>query len=103
VYFRSLAQPLDRASFTRSLNELLKFLAIEGRTNANCWAMGLFFANSQEWERDWTDQNLPEDFHEILALMGEALHDTVKDSEVAKNFDCLPEQLLERVERLSDN
>jgi hypothetical protein len=103
AYLQSLARPLDRASFKRSLKDLLKFLATEGRTNANCWAVDLFFANSQGWERDWAEQNLPEDFHEILALMGEALHDTVKDSEVAMNFGCSPEQLLERVERLSDN
>jgi hypothetical protein len=103
VYLQSLAKPLVRAGFKRSLEDLLKFLATEGRTNANCWAVDLFFANSEGWERDWAEQNLPEDFHEILALMGEALHDTVKDSEIAKNFGCLPEQLLERVERLSDN
>jgi hypothetical protein len=52
------------------------------------------------WEGDWTEQNQPDDFHEMLALMGDALHDTVKSPEIANNFDCLPEQLLERVRRL---
>jgi len=32
--------------------------------------------------------------------MGQALHDTVKTPKIAENFDCLPEQLLERVRRL---
>jgi hypothetical protein len=32
--------------------------------------------------------------------MGEALHDTVQAPEIAENFGCLPEQLLERVRHL---
>jgi len=51
-------------------------------------------------ERDWTDQGLPDEFHDVLAKMGEALHDTVQSPAVAKNFDCLPEQLLEEVRNL---
>ena len=52
------------------------------------------------WEGDWTEQNLPDDFHDVLGRMGDALHDTVKSPEIAGNFDCLPEQLLERVRQL---
>ena len=47
------------------------------------------------------EQNLPEDFHDVLAMMGEALHDTVQAPEIAENFGCLPEQLLEKVDHLS--
>ena len=39
-------------------------------------------------------------FHEVLGLMGDALHDTVKSPEIADNSDCLPEQVLECVRRL---
>jgi len=91
---------LDLVSLKKSLQEVLDFLAGEGRTNANCWAADMFFCLSEGWERDWTEQNLPEDFHEVLALMGEALHDTVGSPEIASNFDCLPEQLLDRVRNL---
>jgi len=102
VYVQSLAQPLDRTAFKNSLEKLLEFLATDGRTNANCWAVDLFFMFSERWERDWTEQALPEDFHDVLALMEEALHDTVKDPDIAQNFGCLPEQLLERVRHISD-
>ena len=32
--------------------------------------------------------------------MGHALHDTIRSQNVAENFECLPEQLLERVRHL---
>ena len=100
VYVESLSDPLDPIRLKKSLEVLLEFLSGEGRTNANCWAVDLFFALGQGWERDWAEQGLPEGFHDVLALMGEALHDTVQTPEVAENFGCLPEQLLERVRRL---
>ena len=100
VYSQSLSQPLNAIEFKKSLEDLLTFLAGEGRTNANCWAVDLFFGVAQEWERDWADQGLANEFHDVLALMGNALHDTVKAPQIAKNFGCLPEQLLELVRRL---
>jgi hypothetical protein len=100
VYSSVLSSPPDLDGLKKGLEGLLRYLAGEGRTNANCWAVDLFFCLSQGWESDWTKQNLPEDFHDVLALMGEALHDTVGATEVARNFDCLPEQLLDRVKRL---
>ena len=84
-----------RSKHERMKEDLLLFLNGEGRSNANCWAADLFFANSEGWEGDWAEQNLPEGFHDVLAMMGEALHDTVQAPEIAKNFGCLPEQLLE--------
>lgn len=83
-----------------SLVELLQYLSGAGRTNANCWAADLFFCSPDLWEHDWSEQNLPDDFHDVLAMMGEALHDTVTSPEIASNFGCLPEQLLECAERL---
>jgi hypothetical protein len=100
VYTDVLAVPLDRMAIKRSLTTLLEYLGSSGRTNANCWAVDMFFCSSEGWERDWADQDLPDDFDDVLALMGEALHDTVKTPRIAENFDCLPEQLLERVRRL---
>ena len=100
VYVEILSSPTDLAALKKSLEELLEFLSSRGRTNANCWAVDLFFCLSDGWERDWTDQSLPEEFHDVLAKMGEALHDTVQSPAIAKNFDCLPEQLLEEVRNL---
>jgi hypothetical protein len=91
--------PVNLAALKNSLVELLQYLSGEGRTNANCWAADLFFC-SNDWEHDWSEQNLPDDFHDVLAKMGEALHDAVTSPDIARNFGCLPEQLLECAERL---
>ena len=102
VYTNVLFQPANLTSLKTSLIALLEFLSGPGRTNANCWAVDLFFCLSEGWERDWTEQVLPDDFHDVLALMGQALHDTIKAPDIAENFDCLPEQLLERAKRCRD-
>jgi hypothetical protein len=96
-----LVEPTDLPALKESLARLLQYLRAAGRTNANCWAADLFFCSSEGRERDWTEQNLPDDFHDVLSLMGQALHDRVKTPKIADNFDCLPEQLLERVRRLN--
>ena len=97
VYQQVLAEPIDSATLKQSLVELLTFLGGEGRPNANCWAADLFFARGENWETDWAERNLPESIHDVLAMISEALHDTVLAPEIARNFGCLPEQLLERV------
>ena len=101
VYSNVLAAPADLPALKDSLTHLLEYLSGAGRTNANCWAVDLFFCLSDGWERDWTEQNLPDDFHDVLSLMGQALHDTVRTPQIAQNFHCLPEQLLDRVRRLT--
>jgi hypothetical protein len=101
VYSDVLAVPTDLPALKESLARLLQYLSGAGRTNANCWAVDLFFCSSEGWERDWTEQNLPDDFHDVLSLIGQALHDTVKTPKIPENFDCLPEQLLARVRRLN--
>jgi hypothetical protein len=77
------------------------FFPVAGRTNANCWATDLFFMNSQDWEAHWAEAALPAPLHDILAKISEALHDTVRNPEIAKNFACLPEQLLAELNRIS--
>jgi hypothetical protein len=103
VYHQSLAHPVDSSKLKKNLEDLLLFLSGEGRSNANCWAADLFFARSEAWEKDWAELNLPEGLHDVLSMMGEALHDTVQAPEVAKSFGCLPEQLLERLRQLPDS
>jgi hypothetical protein len=101
VYEGVLTSPVSLPALKHNLMELLRYLSEEGRTNANCWAADLFFGSDDDlWERDWSEQNLPEDFHDLLTMMGEALHDAVTSPAIAGNFRCLPEQLLERVKRL---
>jgi hypothetical protein len=100
VYRQTIAEPIDSVALKQSLAELLSFLGGEGRSNANCWATDLFFARCENWETDWAERNLPESIHDVFAMMSEALHDTVQAPEIARNFGCLPEQLLERVRNL---
>jgi hypothetical protein len=97
VYSQLVLRPGDLAGLKRSLQHLLEYLSNEGRTNANCWAVDLFFEECEGWERHWGELDLPEEFDDVLAKMGEALHDTVKDPSVAHNFRCSPEQLLDEV------
>ena len=103
VYVDFQESPVSLSPLKTDLVALLEYLNKEGRTNANCWAVDLFFCSSEDigWERDWTDANLPDDLHDVFALMGQALHDTVASPEIAWNFDCLPEQLLDRLARIS--
>lgn len=103
VYSIVVLHPNDLIGLKRGLQYLLQFLSQEGRTNANCWATDLFIGLCEGWERDWVDLEMPEDLHDVLAKMGEALHDTVRDPSVARNFDCLPEQLLEELNRIQIN
>ena len=100
LYSGILANPPSLIDLKSSLQDLFEFLAHAGRTNANCWAADMFVCLSEGWERDWTEQELPDDFHDVLALMGQALHDTVRSPQIASNFDCLPEQLLDRTKNL---
>lgn len=101
VYDDVSASPVNLTGLKHSLMELLGYLKVEGRTNANCWAADLFFCSDDDlWERDWSEQDLPDEFHDVMAMMGQALHDTITRPDIAGNFECLPEQLLERVKRL---
>jgi DNA polymerase III delta subunit len=81
VYSNVLSSPRDLLALKSSLQRLLEYLAGDGRTNANCRAVDAFFADSRGW--DWVDQELPDDFHDVLTMMGEALHDAVQAPDVA--------------------
>jgi hypothetical protein len=62
VYSDVLAVPIDLPALKESLALLLGYLSGAGRTNANCWAVDLFFCLSEGWERHWGFL-----FHEELA------------------------------------
>jgi hypothetical protein len=94
VHIDATTIPVGLPTLRGSLSELLRYLSSEGRTNANCWTTDLFFS-TDELEEDWSSHELPEDLHEVFCRMSEALHDTVSSPDVAWNFGCLPEQLLE--------
>jgi hypothetical protein len=99
VHINATTTPVDLPALKSSVVALLQYLSAQGRTNANCWAADLFFS-SDDLDHVWSEQELPDDFHALLAMMGEALHDTVSSPEIAQNFGCLPEQLLKRAKRL---
>src|SRR5277367_4250472 len=101
VYKQILARPRDLRSLKYNLQNLLQYLSADGHANANVCAVDLFFMNCEAWASDWADQGLPEEFHDILAKMGEALHDAVSASHIAENFANLPEQLLEELNRIN--
>src|SRR3954453_4369143 len=88
--------PADLAALKSALVELLELLAApEGRTDANCTATDYFFSQS---EPAWS--HLPEPYRALLESLGGTLHDTVHAPKIAANFECLPEQLLERARKL---
>jgi hypothetical protein len=89
-------RPADLGALKAALIELLELLASEpGRTDANCTATDYFFSQA---EPAWDD--LPEPYRALLESLGGTLHDTVHAPKIAANFECLPEQLLERARRL---
>lgn len=100
TYTLVLANPKNLSALKQSLQALLEYLAGPGRTNANCWAVDLFFMTDDNWESDWGEQGLPDDFANIFTAMGGALHDTVSSPHIAENFGSLPEQILAQVNRL---
>ena len=99
VYGAAIVRPLEAAELKNALESLLSFLASEGgRTDANCCTTDALFSAASEWERDWSE--LPDRFREILDDLGGVLHETVYAPHIAKTFESLPEQLLQRVRAL---
>jgi len=92
-----LRQPTRLRALKSALERTLLFLSSPaGRTHANCSAVDLFFAFDDAWPSDaW--EHLPEAFADVLADIGGALHDAVKEPHIAEKFSSLPEQLLARV------
>lgn len=87
----------DLAALRASLERLLVFLAgAEGRTDANCSTIFHFF---DETETSWS--SLPEPYRAILDDMSGTLHDAIYAPDIARTFEALPEQLLERVRSLA--
>jgi hypothetical protein len=52
VYSEVLAAPSRLPALKENLTALLEYLSGQGRTNANCWAVDMFFCLSEGWERD---------------------------------------------------
>jgi hypothetical protein len=55
-------------------------------------------ADETLWDSLETPERVDDEFHDILADMSEALHDTVSAPEVAAEFESTPEQLLEAID-----
>ena len=84
----------DVAAVRSSLVALLELLASpRGRTDANCCVVDAFFAGVDA-------SALPDDVRAVVSDLSGALHDAIYAPHIAANFECLPEQLLERARRL---
>lgn len=95
VYVEIRRRPADLRALSASLDHLLSFLAsAAGRTDANCSVVDAFFAKFEQSD-PWA--HLPANICELLSDMGGTLHDTVHAPHVARSFESLPEQLLERL------
>ena len=96
VYEEAARQPADLAALKAAMIALLELLASEsGRTDANCTATDYFFSKA---EPAWG--HLPAAYQSLLESFGGTLHDAVHAPKIAANFECLPEQLLERARGL---
>jgi hypothetical protein len=87
----------DLFALRSSLLALLELLVSPaGRTDANCTTTFHFItATESEWE------SLPGEFRAVLDDMGGALHETIYAPDIARTFEATPEQLLERVKKIS--
>ena len=100
TYVEFAKQPTDLREIKASLENLLSFLTTNsGRTSANCLATDLFFCLSSDWNEEIDWEIFPDTLTGIIGDLGGALHDTVAHPEIARSFDSLPEQLLDRVKR----
>lgn len=88
--------PVDESALKGSLKELLRYLTTSnGRTDANCWSVDLFAMGVLD------HYDLPDnDLYDVIRYMGEALHDTVAYPQMAHDYGCTPEQLLDRLNNL---
>ena len=102
VYGAVVRADTDLAELHTSLEALLSFLASPvGRTHANCVATDSFFMLNDRWERTW--EHLPDPYQDMLALLGDALHDTIAAPEIAENFYNTPEQLLAQLQQIKSD
>ena len=100
VYGEIDRRPCDLPAVQQALEDLFLFLSSEeGRTDANCTVTDYFFSFAEEWEGD--REHLPAELRELLATIGGTLHDTIYAPDIAENFGCLPEQLLERTRSMA--
>jgi hypothetical protein len=94
VYSAILACDVNGTRTT--LQSLLEHLASpRGRTDANCCVVDAFFSAQEQWEGNCNA--MPAPLRNLLGDMGGALHDAIYAPQIARNFDSLPEQLLERL------
>lgn len=86
----------ELAPLRTALEQLLVFLTGDaGRTDANCSTVFNFFNETEELWRP-----LREDIRAICDDMSGTLHDAIYAPDIARTFESLPEQLLERVRRI---
>lgn len=94
---RDVYESFGDARLKETLGRLLEFLAsAAGRTDANCSTTHNFLTATEERWRD-----APEALRAILDDMSGTLHDAIYAPDIARTFEATPEQLLERVRRVT--
>jgi hypothetical protein len=78
-----------------ALERLLVFLSTDGRTDPNCDVIHHFFDTI---EAEWS--TLPEPLRGIYDDMSGTLRDAIYRPDIARTFEALPEQLLERLRKV---
>lgn len=88
------------AALRSALEELVAFLTTPaGRTDANLCVTDAFFSGIEGWDKPLG--GIPPALRAIINDLGGALHDTIYAPHIASNFESLPEQLLERLRKIS--
>lgn len=102
----ALGSTIPSSAWTKRAKSLMRFERLllflrspAGRTNANCVAADHFLGLRDGWGQVSWD-HLPPELADVLSIAGDALHDTVAAPEVAQNFGCTPEQLLDQLQRV---
>jgi hypothetical protein len=103
IYNELAKRATDHRPLRIVLEDLLTFLSSKpGRTNANCSSADLFFCLGEGWgDVDW--DHVPPVLGDIMADMGGALHDTIKDPSIAEAFGATPELLLTRLRAIDSS
>jgi hypothetical protein len=96
VYQKIAEEPISLLEIKVALEKLFVYLTTSGRTSANCCATDLFFTLA---DLNVNREGFPEELTTIFGDITQTLHDTFENPEIAKNFNGLPEQILESIRK----
>lgn len=99
LYLSLEEKPKKILKVKKATEKIIKFLnSKEGNTDGNCWAVNIFICLVIQEYIVYSD--LPFELQSILDDMAMGLHDAHTAPDIAKMCECLPSQLLERIEKI---